>query len=144
NPGGGNVTVGNVTPTSSFEVYELLRSGEGAFQYGMRGIDPTVYNSSPKSGIALSGFIDNTHLGTFAGIMGAKENATLADGKGYLSLYTHGGGGIGSVNEAVHIDSSGNVGIGTATPTTALDLKGALTQEGMAAPGLSPAGQGRI
>jgi hypothetical protein len=36
------------------------------------------------------------------------------------------------------------VGIGTTAPTTALDLNGAFTVEGMVAPALSPSGQGRL
>lgn len=42
------------------------------------------------------------------------------------------------------ITSAGNVGIGTSAPNTALDLNGAFSQRGMAAPALSVAGQGRI
>ncbi len=38
----------------------------------------------------------------------------------------------------------GNVGIGTTSPSTALDINGAVSQRGMAAPAVSPAGQGRI
>ena len=38
----------------------------------------------------------------------------------------------------------GNVGIGSTSPTSALDMNGALTVEGMAAPAASPAGDGRI
>ncbi len=37
-----------------------------------------------------------------------------------------------------------NVGVGTTTPDTALDIVGALSIRGMAAPALSPAGQGRV
>jgi hypothetical protein len=40
--------------------------------------------------------------------------------------------------------SAGNVGIGVTSPNTALDLNGALSVKGMAAPAVSPAGEGRI
>ncbi|MDG0815896.1 phage tail protein [Bdellovibrio svalbardensis] len=40
--------------------------------------------------------------------------------------------------------ANGNVGAGTAAPTSVLDINGAETMRGMAAPGLSAAGQGRI
>ncbi|MDG0815785.1 hypothetical protein [Bdellovibrio svalbardensis] len=39
---------------------------------------------------------------------------------------------------------SGNVGIGTNAPASALDVNGAVTNRGMAAPAVSSAGQGRI
>lgn len=42
------------------------------------------------------------------------------------------------------IKPSGNVGIGTTSPSSILDINGAFTQQGIAAPAASPAGQGRI
>lgn len=47
-------------------------------------------------------------------------------------------------SEAMRFDTSGNMGVGTTAPTSKLDLNGALTMRGMAAPAVSPAGQGRI
>ncbi len=56
--------------------------------------------------------------------------------------------GIDFQNDAgstlVRIQDGGNVGIGTTAPSTALDLNGAQTFRGMAAPAVSPAGQGRM
>jgi hypothetical protein len=40
--------------------------------------------------------------------------------------------------------SGGSLGIGTSTPNTALDVNGAFSVRGMAAPAVSPSGQGRI
>lgn len=65
--------------------------------------------------------------------------------------------GPGDVNCSVEIGSSlwsengvdiyyneGNVGVGTGTPNTVLDVDGALSMRGMTAPAVSPVGQGRI
>lgn len=52
--------------------------------------------------------------------------------------------GMMSYAERLRIDASGNVGVGTSTPGSILDVNGAETMRGMAAPGLSSAGQGRI
>ena len=53
---------------------------------------------------------------------------------------------VGSLLDATPflIDQDGNVGLGTASPGAALDVNGALSMRGIAAPAVSPAGQGRI
>ena len=45
---------------------------------------------------------------------------------------------------AMTISQSGNVGIGTTFPSSALDVSGAFNQVGIAAPAVSPANEGRI
>jgi len=55
----------------------------------------------------------------FAIIKGAKENGTLGNGSGYLAFGTY---GIGGMVEKMRIASSGNIGIGTTSPVTTLDV----------------------
>jgi len=50
----------------------------------------------------------------------------------------------GNPTQTVAISSAGNVGIGTISPGSALDLNGAFSVQGMSAPAVSPATQGRI
>ncbi len=53
--------------------------------------------------------------------------------------------GIGAIpDEKMRIQANGNVGIGITNPGTSLDVNGAANLRGLAAPAVSPAGQGRI
>ena len=73
-----------------------------------------------------------------------------ASGTNALSITNTGTGNSFLVNDAASdttplvIDASGNVGIGSSAPNTTLDINGATSMRGIAAPALSPAGQGRI
>ena len=55
-----------------------------------------------------------------ASIAGRKENATSGQAGGYLQFAT--GNAAGAISEKMRIDSSGNVGIGTTNPGTALEV----------------------
>lgn len=60
---------------------------------------------------------------------------------GELHLGTRGAGGWAS---RLVVDENGNVGIGNTNPSSILDVNGAYTQRGMAAPAVSNSGEGRI
>ena len=57
----------------------------------------------------------------FGGIVGLKENATDGNSAGYLGFYTN--GNAADPAERARIDSSGNVGIGTSSPSQKLSVK---------------------
>ncbi len=80
---------------------------------------------------SLGGFIVNGGNATSADIsIGTNDNKALAF----------------KVNNsiAMTISQNGAIGIGTALPSSALDISGAINQAGIAAPAASPANQGRI
>lgn len=113
--------------------YSLLLTGVGpvaADKGGAIAFQSTWNSGSPNS------------VATLAGIKGLRENSTSFDISGYLAFYTR--SATLTTSEKMRINSLGNVGIGTSSPSTILDINGAETVRGMAAPAASPAGQGRI
>ncbi len=70
----------------------------------------------------INGGTGQAHFGR---IKAGKENSTTAEYGGYLGFYTRVHGG--TLTEHIRIAPNGDVGIGTATPGTTLDVYGMLT-----------------
>ncbi len=141
----GNVGIGRVSPASKLDVAGTVRAEQICDESGANcrdissgwggGGDFLADGSVPMTGIfeATNGSAANPSV-TFDG---DEDTGVFRGAADSLGLSTGG-------SERVRIDSSGNVGIGTTTPSTLLDVDGALTTRGMASPTVSPAGQGRI
>ena len=100
NPYGGNVGIGTSSPASKLHV-----QGTGTTAIQVTG------GSSNVAGI---------YLGDAGGLANGRLSYSNADNS--LQLFTSG-------SEAMRIDSSGNVGIGTTSPATALDVTGTVTSD---------------
>ncbi len=105
----GNVGIGTTTPTSKFELSDTINN-ETALHINARGIN---------SNVPLIRFSQNN----------TKKWSLFAEypAAGNFSLYSHGG-----VNDVVMIvKDNGNVGIGTSTPSTKLEVNGTVRAQDM-------------
>ena len=113
----GNLQLGNTTGSRRLNVFS------DTDRYTMDLRNESGYNSGELSGIVFSGKYDSSNNVTdMASIGGGKENTTDGNFGGRLSFFTRTHGG--SDTERMRIDSSGNVGIGTSSPSYPFHLSG--------------------
>jgi hypothetical protein len=143
---GGNVTLrGGRGYGGSGEGAEIIAGGGSGTQDG-GNVTITAGNGNSN---AAPGSV-TIQAGTTNNSGGGRVNILSGPGGGNASGNIHIVPGTGGThgNVLLGIDSSGtargNVGIGTLSPSSRLDVNGAVTQRGMAAPSLSSAGQGVI
>ncbi|WP_413612346.1 beta strand repeat-containing protein [Bdellovibrio sp. HCB-110] len=97
-------------------------------------------NNSPEFIFGLaptSGWVHNTLTGAF--IYSSKNGTGTSQ-----PIYITAGDSAVSATPQISVATNGNVGIGTTSPNTTLDMNGALSVREIAAPALSPTDQGRI
>ena len=115
--------IGTSSPYFPFNVHGTNITYGSARTTGLF-FDKTSATTGTGGGVAFGGYTNGTG-GTiyhFGNIQGIKENATAGNSAGAL-LFSTRANGVAPV-EAMRIDSSGNVGIGTSTPSGALEVVG--------------------
>jgi hypothetical protein len=120
----GNVGVGTASPGQSLDVWSTASiaddNGSGPAT-SLRLMDKTSSAEGVGGGLLFSGYHDGTSSRAgFSSIKGFKENGTAANFAGAMAFYTRANGA--SQTEQMRISSAGNVGVGTASPLSALHI----------------------
>lgn len=116
----GKVSIGSSTPLVAFQVTGANFSTD--FPVNSFLIDNAAQNANVGGGVAFGGYAVNASTSpiAFGAIRAAKENSTSGDNLGYLSLMYR---TQVKLEEGLRINSSGNVGIGTTSPTDKLSVQ---------------------
>lgn len=119
----GNVGLGTTNPSAPLQINAA--NADPNAQASNLFITASDTAAIDKGGsILLGGSYTGTTQTNWAAIAGRKENASAGDYAGYLNFYTRANGGVPV--EKMRITSSGNVGIGTTSPTTLTEINTAV------------------
>ncbi len=115
----GSVGIGTSSPLSILTVNGARQSA--TIKNTISTFDTQAFNVDVGAGIGFGGKTNASGTMAHFGLVGArKENNTADNIAGYLVFETRPAGG--NLSEKMRINSVGNVGLGTTTPSTLLDL----------------------
>ena len=122
----GNVGIGTSSPSSKLSIYSSDTTVYSASSVGGQDSGSTlkIQNNSNAADVFASIDFNTNNNRVVNRIVSSHGNSTV---DGFLSFITEGGG---TPAERMRINSSGNVGIGTSTPTEALEVKGRIILDG--------------
>ena len=141
---GTNVGIGTASPIAKLTINQLPVAESGSTSYGTAVIHGINYNlSNTQRGIVDINYIDvgaqdngstltfTNNAGMFGqgnsfvgvGLKAGKSNATNQDQSTYFAISTN---NTGSLTEKLRITNTGNVGIGTTSPGSKLEVSGGL------------------
>ena len=113
---GTNVGIGTTSPAQKLQVNST--TGDGCYVSSFL----TTTGAADTGPILAFGFNDGTNNRDGVYIKGLKENSTSGNYASYLSFFTRPAGS--GLTEKMRITSTGNVGIGTSSPASVLEVAG--------------------
>jgi hypothetical protein len=118
----GNVGIGTASSTGErLAVVGAMNVVGTNFKGVISALSTDSQAAGVGAGLLLGGVYNSSNARTaFAQVAGIKENSTNENYAGALAFYTRPNGG--DLTERLRIDSSGNVGIGTASPEKKLSV----------------------
>ncbi len=132
----GNITSYSATAATG-PTFKLRRSR------GSEGAEATVTSADSLGTLSTEGF-DSAAYEIGTEIEGLAEGTWTAISHPSSLRFSTVATGSTTITEQMIIDPDGNVGIGTSSPNTTLDIAGAFSQRAIAAPAVSVATEGRI
>jgi len=124
----GNLGIGTSTPSGKLDVQSSVGSIPGFGNTTSRLLSTATAGVDVGPSIVFGGKTNNSTADyAFAGLQGVKESATAGSYAGSLLFFTQNSGGSSFMDERMRLTSVGNLGIGTSSPNTRLEVANSAT-----------------